>query len=65
MLMKEKSDALPDELAEYERFIEELLQDTKHPIHNRAHPLHAESVKALNALMEQLEVKRNQWLSKG
>lgn len=63
--MKQSSDALPDELAVCERFIEDLLQDTNHPIHNRAHPLHAESVKALDALIQQLEAKRNEWLLKG
>ncbi|WP_140910857.1 hypothetical protein ACH518_07855 [Methylomonas sp. HW2-6] len=65
MLMKEKPDSIPAELMEYERFIEELLNDTKHPVHNRAHPLHKESVKALDEMMRRVEEMRNEWLSKG
>ncbi|ATG88938.1 MULTISPECIES: hypothetical protein [Methylomonas] len=63
--MKEKPDSIPTELMEYERFIEELLNDTKHPVHNRAHPLHQESVKALDEMMRRVEEMRNEWLSKG
>ena len=65
ILMKEKSDKLPNELMEYERFIDDLLNDTQHPVHNRAHPLHKESVKALNEMMQRLDEMRNEWLSKG
>lgn len=65
ILMKEQSDSLPKELMEFERFVDELLNDTKHPIHNRAHPHHKESVQALDELMQRLDAMRNEWLSKG
>lgn len=63
--MAEKLDPLPQEIMDAERFIDELMQDTRHPVHNHAHPLHKESVKALDNLMQQLDALRNEWLSKG
>lgn len=63
--MAEKSDSLPLEIMEAERFIDELMNDTKHPVHNHAHPLHKESVKALDDLMQTLDAMRHEWLSKG
>ncbi len=63
--MADKPDPLPEEIMEYERFINDLLNDTQHPVHDRSHPLHNESVKALDELMERLNAMRNEWLSKG
>ncbi|OAI13633.1 hypothetical protein A1359_11865 [Methylomonas lenta] len=63
--MAERSDPLPQEIMDAERFIEDLLQDTQHPVHNRAHPLHKESVQALNKMIERMDEMRDEWLSKG
>lgn len=62
--MAEKPDSLPQEIMEAENFINELLSDTKHPVHNRAHPLHQDSVNALNNMMQRLDAMRDEWLSK-
>lgn len=63
--MAEKSDPLPQEIMDAERFIEDLMSDTNHPIHNRAHPLHQECVKALDEMIQRLDTMRNEWLSNG
>ena len=62
--MVEKSDPLPEEIMKYERFINDLLNNTNHPVHNRAHPAHKESVKALDDMVKRLDAMRNEWLSK-
>lgn len=62
--MAERPDPLPQEIMDAERFIDELLNDSKHPVHNHAHPLHQESVKALDEMMQRLDAMRNAWLSK-
>ncbi len=62
--MAEKPDSIPQEIMDAERFIEDLLNDTKHPVHNHAHPLHKESVKALNEMMQRLDAMRNEWLTR-
>ena len=45
-----------------DRFIEDLMNDTRHPVHNHAHPLHKESVQALDEMMRRLDAMRNKWL---
>ena len=62
--MADRPDPLPQEIMDAERFIEELMNDSQHPIHNRAHPLHAESIKALDEMMQRLDKMRIDWLSK-
>jgi hypothetical protein len=62
--MAERPDPVPQEIMDAERFIEELMNDTKHPVHNHAHPLHAESVQALQQMMQRLDEMRTAWLSK-
>lgn len=62
--MAERPDPLPQEIMDAERFIEELMNDTSHPVHNRVHPLHAQSVKALDEMIKRLDALRNQWLAK-
>lgn len=56
-------DPIYQEIVQYERFIETTLADTHHPINNRSHPAHEESVKAFNALVERLDALRNEWLA--
>ncbi|MGY6276545.1 hypothetical protein [Methylomonas sp. MgM2] len=63
--MAERADPLPTEIRDAERFIEELMNDTRHPVHNRAHPLHNEAVKAFDEMMRRLDAMRAEWLSKG
>jgi hypothetical protein len=62
--MAERFDPLPQEIMNAERFIDELLSDAQHPVHNRTHPLHQESVKALDEMMLRIDTMRNEWLSR-
>lgn len=62
--MAEKPDPIPQEIMDAERFIEDLLNDSKHPVHNHAHPLHKESVKALDEMMRRLDAMRDEWLAR-
>ena len=49
----------PKELIEVERIIKELLDDNKHPLNNRSHPYHHDSLQAISDLMAYAENLRN------
>ena len=57
-------DPVYKEMVQYERFVEEVLADIHHPVNNRSHPSHYESVKAFNVLVDQLDALRAEWLAK-
>jgi len=44
-------DPIYQDIVQYEQFIEDVLADTHHPINNRSHPSHQDSVKIFNALV--------------
>lgn len=46
----------PKELTEIERFIQDLMLDTLHPVNDPRHPQHHECVKALHELMERADM---------
>ncbi|MCK9606331.1 MAG: hypothetical protein M0R33_07750 [Methylomonas sp.] len=60
--MKEPLTTTPTELLEIEQFIDDLLNDFQHPIHNRRHPQHEDCTKALDNLVEHADKLRNRWL---
>lgn len=64
MAEKPGPDPLPQAIMDAERFVEDLMNDTRHPVHNRADPRHQQSVMALEALMRRLDAMRNAWLAK-
>lgn len=53
----------PYELIEVERFINDLMEDTKHPLHNKRHPYHKDSVLAFNDLVVYANQIRNSFAS--
>lgn len=62
--MIERPDPLPKEIIETELFINDLLNDIKHPVHNRLHPMHQVSINALQEMIQKLDVMRIEWLSR-
>lgn len=57
-------DPIHQDIVQYERFIEDVLADIHHPVNNRSHPSHQESVKVFNALVDRLDGLRTEWLVK-
>jgi hypothetical protein len=53
----------PKELLEIERVINDLVQDSAHPLHNNRHPYHRDSVQAFNDLMAHADSIRQNWAS--
>lgn len=51
----------PKELEEVERVINELTQDFSHPLHNKRHPYHRDSVRAFNDLLAHADSIRLNW----
>jgi hypothetical protein len=46
-------DRLPSkELLELQGFVQELMLDSQHPVHNRNHPQHYESIIAIGELLD-------------
>jgi hypothetical protein len=62
--MADRPDTLPQEIMDAESFIHDILSDTTHPIHNRSHPRHLQSIQALDEMMKRLDEMRQEWLLK-
>lgn len=52
----------PIELTEIERFIQDLMIDTQHPVNDWRHPQHRDCIIALRELMERADLLRKTWL---